>query len=556
MSDDLLAKLKAVDPVTHERVAAESRSLGDLPGRIAAGESPVAGRVHRFPRAPRRAIALGLAAALLAIGVAVPLALLSPLGGGGITYGEVGDGWFRAGTLEDLQSNEVTYLPEVKIFVVASPNVQPYALDAVSPNRIGSGESLLFCTSPQVFFDPGGAFDVTSEQFDITGTHLRLPGAGPSALGMSGVPLRVNDGFVDVDTAAGHRIPGAPAAGPAYGQILKPCGNEYREVRPGVVEPIPATGLAPIEVSSPQPGDIVTSPVTIAGTADVAEANVRYQIKDASGTILVDDFTMATCGTGCRGDYSVEVPFEVTEEQSGTILVFEESLEDGSKINVVKVPVTLQPAAATAPIEVTTPSEGDIVSSPVTIAGTADVFEGTVSIRILGEDGRVLADTFTTATCSIGCRGDYSEDVAFKVKDVEQGTIQVFSASAETNGGMLHLVEIPVILAPKTSNASITVTSPAPGDVITDGNLMISGTADVFEATVSYRLVLEDGSVLRKGTLQATCGTGCRGDFTILFTDTFVSRRQVAVLQVFEASAKDGSPINVVEIPIVLVPFS
>jgi hypothetical protein len=502
--------------------------------------------VRRFPRAPRRAIALGLAAALLAIGVAVPLALLSPLGGDGVTYGDVGDGWFRAGSLETLQANEVTYLPEVRIFVVASPNAQPYALDAASPTAAGNGTAALYCTSSRSFFVPG-----RSAQFDFGGApYLGTRGA------MSGVPVRATESFVDVDTAGAHRLHAAVAA-QASPPSDTPCdeGNGYQEVRPGVVEPIPATGLAPIEVSSPRPGDVVTGLVTIAGTADVFEANVRYQIKDANGTILADGFTTATCGTGCRGDYTVDVPFEVTQEQAGTILVFEESAESGKKINVVKVTVTLQPVATNAPIEVTTPSEDDIVSSPVTIAGTADVFEATVSIRILGEDGRILADTFATATCGTGCRGDYTEDVAFKVKHVEQGTIQVFESSAQ-DGSMLHLVVIPVVLAPKTSNAAITVTSPAPGDVISDGNLSVSGTADVFEAVVSYRLVLGGDVVLQPGTVMATCGSGCRGDFSFSMTDLVFSHKEVAVLQVFEASAKDGSPIHVVEIPIVLAPSS
>jgi hypothetical protein len=436
MSDDLLAKMKAVDPATDERVATESRSLGDLPGRIAAGESPVAGRVHRFPRVPRRAIALGLAAALLTIGVAVPLALLRPLGGGGVTYGDVGDGWFRAGSLETLQANQVTYLPEVKIFVVASRNAQPYALDAaIRPTAANDGTAALYCTSSRSFFVPG-----RSAQFDLGGVpYLGTRGA------MSGVPVRATESFVDVDTAAAHRLHAAVAAQTSPPSDT-PCdeGNGYREVRPGIVEPIPATGLAPIEVSFPHPGDVVTSPVTISGTADVAEGNVRFQIKDANGTILVDDFTTATCGTGCRGDYSAEVPFDVTQEQDGTILVFEESLEDGSKINVVKIPVTLQPPA---PIEVSSPASGQVVTSPVTVSGTADVFEAVVSIRIIVEGDLLVADTTTLATCGSGCRGKFSAKVSFPDIGTKSAVIQVFERSAK-DGAMINVVEIPVTVTP------------------------------------------------------------------------------------------------------------
>ncbi|HEX9411434.1 MAG TPA: Gmad2 immunoglobulin-like domain-containing protein, partial [Actinomycetota bacterium] len=51
----------------------------------------------------------------------------------------------------------------------------------------------------------------------------------------------------------------------------------------------------------------------------------------------------ATCGTGCRGDYSVSVPYSVDHEQRGTVEVYESSAKDGSAVNVVDIPVTLTP---------------------------------------------------------------------------------------------------------------------------------------------------------------------------------------------------------------------
>jgi hypothetical protein len=52
---------------------------------------------------------------------------------------------------------------------------------------------------------------------------------------------------------------------------------------------------------------------------------------------------------------------------------------------------------------------------------------------------------------------------------------------------------------------------------------------------------------------MATCGTGCRGTF-----DTDVSfsvdRKQPGMIQVYEVSAKDGSMIHVIEIPVTLLP--
>ena len=99
------------------------------------------------------------------------------------------------------------------------------------------------------------------------------------------------------------------------------------------------------------------------------------------------------------------------------------------------------------PIVVEEPLPG-AVQSPVRISGTADVFEATVSIRILGEDGSVLAETFATATCGSGCRGEFSTEVDFEVEPTRggvEGVIEVFEESAET-GEALNVVRIPVSL--------------------------------------------------------------------------------------------------------------
>jgi Immunoglobulin-like domain of bacterial spore germination len=98
-------------------------------------------------------------------------------------------------------------------------------------------------------------------------------------------------------------------------------------------------------------------------------------------------------------------------------------------------------------IVVRTPVAGDEIVSPVTVAGTADVFEATVSIRILGANGEELAATFTTATCGSGCRGRYSEEVFFFTEERQDGTIEVFESSA-ADGSPLNLVRVPVVLVP------------------------------------------------------------------------------------------------------------
>jgi hypothetical protein len=101
--------------------------------------------------------------------------------------------------------------------------------------------------------------------------------------------------------------------------------------------------LPPIVVASPVVGQRVTSPITVAGTASVFEATVSIRIRDARGVQLATTFTTATCGSGCRGAYSVPVRYGVTSAQAGTVEVFSVSPKDGSDQQLVRIPVKLTP---------------------------------------------------------------------------------------------------------------------------------------------------------------------------------------------------------------------
>lgn len=93
-------------------------------------------------------------------------------------------------------------------------------------------------------------------------------------------------------------------------------------------------------VESPVPGETVTSPVDLAGLSNTFEANVRYTVSAADGTVLADGFTTATAGTGTWGTFSASVALDGAAAGAGTVTAFEESAEDGARVNVYEVPVT------------------------------------------------------------------------------------------------------------------------------------------------------------------------------------------------------------------------
>ena len=101
--------------------------------------------------------------------------------------------------------------------------------------------------------------------------------------------------------------------------------------------------LPPITVQNPAIGQQVTSPVTVSGTADVFEAVVSVRILNSAGNEIARTFSTASCGTGCRGNYSVPISYTVAQEESGMIEVFESSPKNGQPISVQLIPVTLTP---------------------------------------------------------------------------------------------------------------------------------------------------------------------------------------------------------------------
>jgi len=98
-----------------------------------------------------------------------------------------------------------------------------------------------------------------------------------------------------------------------------------------------------ILVESPAIGDTVSGPLQASGTANVFEATFQIEILDEAGNQLAHQVVTATSGSGMRGTFDVTIPFTVSEPGSGTVVAYELSAKDGSRINEVRIPVEFQP---------------------------------------------------------------------------------------------------------------------------------------------------------------------------------------------------------------------
>ncbi|HZK48769.1 MAG TPA: GerMN domain-containing protein [Thermoleophilia bacterium] len=98
----------------------------------------------------------------------------------------------------------------------------------------------------------------------------------------------------------------------------------------------------------------------------------------------------------------------------------------------------------------------------------------------------------------------------------------------------------------------IHVESPVFGDTVTSP-LRIYGTSNVFEATSQVRILDSAGGTLNEVYVTATSGTGTRGTYDVTVPFTAAPGSDITLMS-FEYSAKDGSMINISEIPLHVAP--
>jgi len=96
-------------------------------------------------------------------------------------------------------------------------------------------------------------------------------------------------------------------------------------------------------------------------------------------------------------------------------------------------------------IEIETPLAGGEVGTPVSVTGTADVVDATLTVRVLGEDRNELAAIVVRASCGDGCRGTFGTELFFFVERRQPGSIEV---SGNGGDGERALASVSVVLFP------------------------------------------------------------------------------------------------------------
>lgn len=97
---------------------------------------------------------------------------------------------------------------------------------------------------------------------------------------------------------------------------------------------------------------------------------------------------------------------------------------------------------------------------------------------------------------------------------------------------------------------AIWVTTPKPGNEVSSP-LTVHGNARVFEAVVSMRIITKDGQKIAQTNTMAVGGAPLRGDFNTSISFTAPAAAKEGYLEVYWASPKDGSDLDLVKIPVI-----
>jgi sporulation and spore germination protein/immunoglobulin-like protein involved in spore germination len=188
------------------------------------------------------------------------------------------------------------------------------------------------------------------------GVSSRIP-AEAELLGLSvangTATVDLSAAFAAADTAAAVRMRLAQVTYtltqfPSVDRVVLRVNGRAAGSIAGVAVPQPMTQssysalLPAITVWNPAIGSHLSGSVRVTGLADVFEASLHVRIVNQNGTTIARASTTASCGTGCWGGYTVLVPFSVSRDQLGTIVVADDDADgDGLPQHQVRIPVVL-----------------------------------------------------------------------------------------------------------------------------------------------------------------------------------------------------------------------
>jgi Sporulation and spore germination/Immunoglobulin-like domain of bacterial spore germination len=124
------------------------------------------------------------------------------------------------------------------------------------------------------------------------------------------------------------------------GRPVAAIGGEGVVVAPPVGRAAFEAQAAPILVEQPLPGDRVTAPVLVQGSANVFEAQLFVDVQTRAGRLLARRSVLASSGSGTRGRFGIRIPL-IGPASKVTVVAYARSAKNGARIDLVRIPITV-----------------------------------------------------------------------------------------------------------------------------------------------------------------------------------------------------------------------
>lgn len=123
--------------------------------------------------------------------------------------------------------------------------------------------------------------------------------------------------------------------------IIAKDPDEYKWIEEIEPQKIVLQNMA-FKIFEPAPNSEVQGKIVVRGLARVFEGTVLYEFEDGHN-ILDQGFTTASEGAPGWGEFEIVIELdEKTANGSGTVILYEESAKDGSRMHELQIPVTVK----------------------------------------------------------------------------------------------------------------------------------------------------------------------------------------------------------------------
>ena len=202
-----------------------------------------------------------------------------------------------------------------------------------------------------------------------------------------------------------------------------------------------------------------------------------------------------------------------------------------------------------SPLINATPAAVQIVDLTIESVEGTDVWVADMNEAFIEGAGGLLADI--TMLNQLIYTITYEDDDASVLFTVGGNTIDAFGSEGidltdpvDRETFIDHLA--PLIL---TEPIDQNVNANLPVGTTTDPGYRVMGMANVYEAALSVLVFDADGELYYQTPVTASCGTGCWGEFRTIVLLEHMPEGD-ALVQVLTYSAEDGSPQNVINVPV------